>query len=336
MKPKVFISGGCSYSQLRTRDTPWPVWMVKALNPEKISYSGQGSQGNEFISRSVISAVEIALSEGYDPKDILVGVMWSGCDRMLYFSDTPETYESTTKIPVCESHIDMMEGHLRDERGMAGFDYQGKLVASIDEERLRDQSHAWHGASPTSIRNPNHMGHYSLNAHWEDEKTVGYFANYMNPTYAIMQTCEHILRTQWFLKMHGIPFFMTEYDFDVFTYCGPHGPVLKDFYADKYDSVEGASVHHNRRFGQADNHEKELEEIAIKDTHPEVNYLYKMIDKDMFLPVRHMHDWVNHVSEHDFPREGDPHPGSEQHKDFVDQVILPFILEKYNISSYNV
>jgi len=95
-------------------------------------------------------------------------------------------------------------------------------------------------------------------------------------------------------------------------------------------------VHHNRWIGQVDNHEKELEEIAIKDTHPEVNYLYKMIDKDTFLPVRHMHDWVNHVSEHDFPRKGDPHPGSEQHKDFVDQVILPFILEKYNISSYNV
>ena len=101
--------------------------------------------------------------------------------------------------------------------------------------------------------------------------------------------------------MHGIPFFMTEYDFDVFTYVGPHGPAIKDFYVDKYDHVEGASVHHNRWIGQVDNHEKELEEIAIKDTHPEVNYLYKMIDKDTFLPVRHMHDWVNHVSEHDFP-----------------------------------
>ena len=99
MKPKVFISGGCSYSQLRTRDTSWPVWMVKALNPEKISYSGQGSQGNEFISRSVISAVEIALSEGYDPKDILVGVMWSGCDRMNHYSEDLESnYEKITNI----------------------------------------------------------------------------------------------------------------------------------------------------------------------------------------------------------------------------------------------
>ena len=336
MKTKVFISGGCSYSQIKTRDTPWPVWMVKALNPEKISYSGQGSQGNEFISRSVISAVEIALSEGYDPKDILVGVMWSGCDRMLYFSDTPATYESTTHIPECESHTEMMEGHLKSEDGMAGFDYQGKFVGSIDEERLREQSNAWQAASPTSIRNPNHMGHYSLNAHWRDKKTIEYFANYVNPTYAIMQTCEHVLRTQWFLKMHGIPFFMSEYDYDVFTYCGPHGPNIKECYVPKFDFVEGASVHHNAHFNRGSDPEKELEEVSIKDTHPEVNYLYKMIDRDTFLPVRHLHDWVNNVSEHDFPRKGDPHPGSEQHKDFVDQVILPFILEKYNISSYNV
>ena len=336
MKPKVFISGGCSYSQIKTRNIPWPVWMVKALNPEKISYSGQGSQGNEFISRSVISAVEIALSEGYDPKDILVGVMWSGCDRMLYFSDTTATYESTTHMPECESHTDMMKKHLKDVTGMAGFDYQGKFIGSIDEERLREQSHAWQSGSPTSIRNPNHMGHYSLNAHWTDKKTIEYFANYMNPTYAIMQTCEHILRTQWFLKMHGIPFFMSEYDYDVFTYCGSHGRNIREYYIPKYDSVEGASVHHNELFNLGSDREMELEEISIKDTHPEVNYLYKMIDKDTFLPVRHMHDWVNNVSEHDFPHKGDPHPDSEQHKDFVDQIILPFILEKYNISSYNV
>ena len=56
------------------------------------------------------------------------------------------------------------------------------------------------------------------------------------------------------------------------------------------------------------------------------------IDKDYFLPINNLGQWANEYQEIDFARERDPHPSTEQHKDFTQQIILPFLLEKYNIS----
>ena len=69
----------------------------------------------------------------------------------------------------------------------------------------------------------------------------------------------------------------------------------------------------------------------------EINLIYNEIDKNYWLPVKNLQDWVTNISVHQHTRmnaEGtpaDPHPSTDQHRDFTQQIILPFLLEKYNI-----
>ena len=199
MKPKVLVTAGCSYSQLKTRDTSWPVHLSKLLKPEHVGYLGQGAAGNEFISRSVISSVQSALDQGTKPEDILVGIIWSGCDRMHYYSETPETYELATHLPICPD-VEGIPKNGADLEHMNQFKNLGKLIPASEEDDFANHGKNPHSSTPITLRDPKNNGHYLLNAHWLDKKTVGFYSQYMNPAYAIMQTCEHILRTQWFLK----------------------------------------------------------------------------------------------------------------------------------------
>ena len=62
--------------------------------------------------------------------------------------------------------------------------------------------------------------------------------------------------------------------------------------------------------------------------HPEVKYLYDMIDRSKFLPVEGVYEWCRDYSKLDFPVPDDPHPSSEQHGLFTQEVIVPFLKEK--------
>jgi len=71
------------------------------------------------------------------------------------------------------------------------------------------------------------------------------------------------------------------------------------------------------------------ETFSYRDT-PDVDYLYKLIDWNHFLPVEGCHEWCRDNSTHPFCSDG-WHPGEGQYVDFTEQVILPFIKTKYNI-----
>ena len=58
---------------------------------------------------------------------------------------------------------------------------------------------------------------------------------------------------------------------------------------------------------------------------PNVSWLWEQIDWDCFLPIENEHAWVN---EHCPTGENNFHPRSEQHEQFVNQVILPWLKEK--------
>lgn len=55
---------------------------------------------------------------------------------------------------------------------------------------------------------------YLMNAHWNDPATTNYIKNYYDEVGAFIISIEHMLRTQWFLKQHKIPYFMCEYSTD--------------------------------------------------------------------------------------------------------------------------
>jgi len=62
--------------------------------------------------------------------------------------------------------------------------------------------------------------------------------------------------------------------------------------------------------------------------HYDMQHLYNLIDHSVFLPVTGEYEWCRDCSGLDFPVPGDNHPSTEQHKLFVEQVILPFIKER--------
>lgn len=139
--------------------------------------------------------------------------------------------------------------------------------------------------------------YYLLNPHWSDEQSVLYYKYFHNDIGSTIKTIEHILNTQWFLKSQGVNYFMTEYYVDVFN-------------KDKLVPHK-----HPNNF------------ISILE-HPDVKYYYDLIDFNNWLPVEDCQTWVKNKSGYDFPRKNDPHPGTLQHKEYTEKVIIPFLKGK--------
>jgi len=133
-----------------------------------------------------------------------------------------------------------------------------------------------------------------------------FFRLYYDEIGACIHTLGHILNAQCLLERHNIQYFMTCYADDV------------------------------------------LPQKEIVD-HPSLKHLIAMINWDKFLPVDNCFDWcLNSDIPGHYPDETSrlsawtntnsilqmkaTHPNTEQQRGFAEQVILPFLLEKYNIS----
>lgn len=303
--PTHLITAGCSYSQPGNADVTWPLHLQDKLKSVKyVAHQGHGAAGNSIISRKVISTVLSALEQGVSPDQMLVGIMWSASDRQSHYSENHQHNFMKTTV----------RGRLQDYNLFLDEinSYTGDETVFVDIAYINNRGWA---TNPLSIRN-NASSHYILNPHWEDDITIKYFESFVNPEKAIIETCEHILRTQWFLKDKGIRYFMTEYDHDVFTYMGPH-PKSEHYSKQTECIIDPDKYTQEKHFAYLNN--------------PEINYLYNEIDKNYWLPIKHLQDWVTNTSVYNHRDPTDPHPSTEQHKDFTEQIIVPFLLEKYNI-----
>ena len=56
-----------------------------------------------------------------------------------------------------------------------------------------------------------------MNHNWKDQSSVLYYKNFFDIVGGAISSYEHILRTQWFLKIHNIKYFMTTYTGEVFS-----------------------------------------------------------------------------------------------------------------------
>jgi len=316
------LTFGCSYSQVTSireehiTDWTWPVFLDKSLNgtaDDTENHQGAGASGNESISRKTIYYVNEAL-KSHKAEDLLIGIMWSGCDRhSLVLRESKRHYERSNRIP----DYYLNEAPTYDDFVNKPYQPGQGEVTTLRKHFLQLKQHY---NNPYRIAS-DEFNHITLNSHWKDYLTTTYYANFVDPLSSVLKTCEQILRTQWFLKQHNIKYFMGSYDVDTFIYHGVPAYV-------KYpDDCPALSL-------QAQGNWKSIPYNYLE--HPDVKYLYEMIDKDHWLPVDSLGEWCNHVSEFDFPSSTDPHPGWEQHQDFVNKVILPFLLKKYNISRYNI
>ena len=203
-----------------------------------------GSQGNGLISRGIIYNVTQALKT-HQPKDILVGVMWSGSDRHDFRCTDPNLLGFVTK----KIHNNWM-------KNPTGF--------------VKDATPNW----------------VILNKGWDNPEAEAYYRTFHDNIGSSIYSIEHVLRTQWFLKSHGVPYFFSDY---------------------------------------IDNNLVAVENLQ----HVEVGYLYDQIDRGQYLPVTSEYSWVRTNSKllHLWPDKQleIQHPTTEHHKEFTDQVIMPWL-----------
>ena len=250
---KLLISAGCSFTQFPGRHKTWPYHLSQAMGIE-VLYLGQSAGSNGIISKKTIFHTLEAL-KNHDPKDILVGIMWSGSHRNEFYF-----------------HEDNTESHK--------FGY-------VDND-----------CNP--VRIVSDSSYYLINDHWDDRLSTNFYKHYYDDVGSVISTIEHILNVQWFLKSHGVSYFMTKYFMDVFN---SHLKI-------RYSNPKAIDDH-----------------IDIID-HPDVKYLYDLIDFDNWIDAEDCQSWVMKYSGLPFPIEGDPHPGTAQHKIYTEQVIIPFLKRK--------
>lgn len=131
------------------------------------------------------------------------------------------------------------------------------------------------------------------NVHWDSIEFSRYLRYFHSDIGAAVISLEHILRMQYFLKIHNIPYFFTDF-------------------------IDNNIIQKHLR------------------NNVEVKYLFDQLDKDQYLPITSEHKWVydnevtNNRNEWIKSHGKVPwiHPTSSQHKEFVDLVIVPWLLFK--------
>jgi len=259
---KILLTSGCSFSEcINHHISTWPRHLAKELEQYgyiKHTSSAMGSQGNGLISRGTMYNVIEALKT-YDPKDILVGVMWSASHRYDFRCTNPSDLLFVQE----KTHNGWIENPTQFVKGAP----KNWVILN----------HHW-GADQDGHRNPEAKLFYK---HFYDE--IG----------MTIRTLEHILRLQFFLQTKNVPYFFTN--------------------AMDYNIVSKA---------------------LLETENQEFQYLYDQLDLDNYLPVNSEYRWVRENSKRlDLwgPNELKgpwTHPKNEHHKEFVDNVICPFLIKK--------
>jgi len=153
--------------------------------------------------------------------------------------------------------------------------------------------------NPTSFVDGADKNWVIMNQSWEYKESKIYYKYFHSFIGDAIYSLEHILRTQLFLKSKGVKYFFTNFTDNN----------IVDYTSNTYT-----------------NHKEE------------VNYLYNEIDFDCYLPVTSEHRWVydNSATKEEFHKKhyyndhwtAWVHPDTAQHKEFVDNVIYPWLLEK--------
>lgn len=140
--------------------------------------------------------------------------------------------------------------------------------------------------NPTSVVTKDERNWRLMSHEWvKSEDCRIYYGTFHSIISSTVQTLEHILRTQWYLDICGIPYFMSTF-MDIFS------------------------------------------DLEIMN-HPEVKYLYDMVDFSKFLPVEGFFEWnKKHYEEDGFDDlQNDWHPNEFGNVKFTEEVIFPHLIK---------
>lgn len=174
----MLFTSGCSFSRdLIDIDGnvqySWTTLLQQYLTDFESYNYALGSQGNGLISRGTIYNIQNILKTT-NPENLIVGIMWSGKDRHDYY---------------CQDNQQL--------------DF---VIKNINNHWMRN---------PTEfVNDDNEPNWVILNHHWADQGNYLaelYYKYFHSQVGAAIYTIEHILRVQWFLKLHNIKYFMTSH-----------------------------------------------------------------------------------------------------------------------------
>lgn len=188
-KISAFVAGGCSFTQYprsqvlnpttgqEVEFNNWPFHVENFLNCNTY-YLGHGSADNNFIANRVLYCLQ-QLLKVTNPKEILVGVMWSGVDRSsFYLSEEPVNFCDHPK--------------------------------SFNLDKSKYGTSFWQVAG-----NKTHVAHEQnwYLVHPNDETTFAenFYKHYYNPIDALIRSLKNALLVQNFCKLYKINYFFTEY-----------------------------------------------------------------------------------------------------------------------------
>jgi hypothetical protein len=200
------VTSGCSFSDNCVNDADvvpgrWPHFVAKHINA-KLDNRGQGSCGNDWISKSVIYETQKLLDDGICPQNILVMVMWSGIDRKGTFISRQETsnFKQLLNIRSQSNPVNFIDSTANENCPIA--DTSGYLVGSLS----------------CNFENNN------INVL---KKEI--LKNITNEELAI-ESYEHFLRVQWFCKSNNIKLINLTF-MDIMHYPKySTGPLTGNFY----------------------------------------------------------------------------------------------------------
>ena len=170
---KVLITSGCSFAETAI-ETTWPIHLQRILvdrtkfPTDQHISLGLGSQGNGLISRKLIHSVHEQLKVK-KPEDILACIMWSGPSRH-------EQYSSDRDVIIRLKHGSNCDGWMDNPTRVVEKDVDGGWIL--------------------------------YNAHWKIPQARNYYRYIYDDVYSQIQTLEHIIRTQHYLKLHNIKYAM--------------------------------------------------------------------------------------------------------------------------------
>ena len=195
---KHLITSGCSFSD--NCGKRWPHYLAEALGAELYN-RGQGSCGNDWISKSAIYEVQRLLDAGIDPKEMLVVVMWSGIDRKGLFISNTETPNYKTLINSNSPNpVNFIDGPINTN--LSSNQYDGYLSGSMN---------------------------CTFNADIVKLKKE-LIRNFFNDEALAIESYENFLRLQWFCKSNNIQLINQTF-MDIMHYPRYiNGPLTKDHY----------------------------------------------------------------------------------------------------------
>jgi|APCry1669191860_1035381.scaffolds.fasta_scaffold01474_1 hypothetical protein len=184
MSYKLLIASGCSFTD---GSNSWPYQLSQELNCDVKNY-GLLATGNGRISRSIIYGVTEAL-KSYKPEELLVGIIWSGKSRLDFFRSNVDT--NNVNIEKSKNY-NWNVGNFKSPDGSIPL-LSNRFIEGADKN--------WF---------PVHVG-------FDNTFTEIYYKYFQDDMNDEILTLEHILRTQWFLKMHNIKYFMGKYSDNVLS-----------------------------------------------------------------------------------------------------------------------